>query len=178
VVLSRWRAERREADLKKEILVKKEMLTNSRKKWTLDEDGDDDEEPSVPDPADQEEGKEGEAAEDGVDGEKEVKPPVKMEVEEDEEDPLDAFMKTVQAEVRKVNVNNGGKNETSNVYRECKILYFKFLAVLGGNDTSATNAQGVVNKVVIMKAGTAKKKTENKNKGELVEQNQDGLEVQ
>jgi hypothetical protein len=32
---------------------------------------------------------------------------------------------------------------------------------------------------VIMKAGTAKKKTEeNKSKGELVEQNQDGLEVE
>jgi hypothetical protein len=34
-----------------------------------------------------------------------------MEVDdEDEEDPLDAFMKSVQAEVRKVNVNvnNGG----------------------------------------------------------------------
>jgi hypothetical protein len=113
--------------LKKEILIKKEMLTNSRKKWTLDEDGDDDEEPSVPDPADQEEN----GLEDGLGGPPGAPPgrpgppglgeddegkegplPVKMEVEaDDDEDPLDAFMKTVQAEVRKVNVNNGGESE-------------------------------------------------------------------
>jgi hypothetical protein len=56
---------------------------------------------------------------------------------------------------------------------------FSCLSCAGGFETSTQNAQGKVNKVVIMKAGTAKKKTEeNKSKGELVEQNQDGLEVE
>lgn len=76
------------------------MLANlaSRKQWTLDEEGDDDEE--------QIEVKL-EKDDDAKEEEEEVEPAeVKMEVEEeDEEDPLDAFMKGVQDEVRKI----GGK---------------------------------------------------------------------
>ncbi len=110
--------------------MKKEFLVNSRKKWTLDEDGDDDEEPSAPIEAENNLEDESSVINappvrkvevDGVDniainGQQAVdsdknKLPKKMEIDdEDEEDPLDAFMKSVQAEVRKVNVNvnNGG----------------------------------------------------------------------
>lgn len=103
--------------MKKEILVKKEFLTNSRKKWTLDEDGDDDEEPSAPAEPDIEETLNNPPPGVGDEVEKEP-PPKKMEVDEDEEDPLDAFMKSVQAEVRKVNVNvnNGGEEALCNCF--------------------------------------------------------------
>jgi len=94
--------------LKKEILVKKDMLMNSRKKWTLDEDGDDDEEAPVPDTEPDYHGP------DGPQGPRPGSPVapvvVKMEIEDDE-DPLDAFMKTVQAEVRKVNHGGGKLND-------------------------------------------------------------------
>ena len=103
----RWRAERRESDLKKEVSAKREMLANlaSRKQWTLDEEGDDDEEqPDVK-----------VEKEDDAKEEEEDPAEVKMEVEEeDEEDPLDAFMRGVQDEVRKI----GGK--FLQALRECR----------------------------------------------------------
>ncbi|XP_047031906.1 probable ATP-dependent RNA helicase DDX46 [Helicoverpa zea] len=75
----------------------------------------------------------------------------KVEQEEDEIDPLDAYMQEVQQEVRKVN--------------------------------QMDQARGIINVptttggTVVVLTGTAKKKvTEQKNKGELIEQNQDGLE--
>ena len=75
------------------------------------------------------------------------------EGEEEEVDPLDAFMMGVQEEVRKVNKLDGKKAD--------------------GKPGSAvnTNSSGVV-----IVTGVAKKKVDKK-KGELIEQNQDGLEV-
>ncbi|CAG7822357.1 unnamed protein product [Allacma fusca] len=144
--IEKWRAERREADLKKEVSAKREMLANlaARKQWTLDEEGDDDEEPMV------EIKTENEVKEDGepVPVEPEVEPmEVKQEEEEvDEEDPLDAFMKGVQDEVRKINPSSQGSSKQGS------------------------------QKVVIMKSGIAKSTAEKKDKGELIEQNIDGLE--
>lgn len=72
--------------------------------------------------------------------------------EEDEVDPLDAFMKGVQEEVRKVNKLDSKKPDG------------KPGTIVNSNTTG----------VVIM-TGVAKKKVDKK-KGELIEQNQDGLE--
>lgn len=111
-IYTRWRAERREAELKKEVSAKREMLasminiTSGRKgkAWTLDEE-DEDEEPAV--------ASENTVSSPGQDvsAPKELKEethpivkPKAMEVDEEEEDPLDAFMKTVQDEVRNVNI--------------------------------------------------------------------------
>lgn len=151
----RWRAERREAELKMEVLTKKEMLTAARKAWTLDEEGDDEEEAVVaPDP-DVPEVKE-EIPEDAppkikaqAEAEEEAKNVVvvKMEEDEDDEDPLDAFMRGVQDEVRKMN-----------------------------NTGHSASTKGSVQKVVVVRSGTVKK-AEKKDKGELIEQNMDGLEV-
>nr|CAD7401541.1 unnamed protein product [Timema poppensis] len=83
----------------------------------------------------------------------------KEEQEEEEEileevDPLDAFMQEVQEEVRKVNKIDGKKPDGK----------------IGGAPVN-TNSSGVV-----IVSGVAKKKADKK-KGELIEQNQDGLEV-
>jgi len=115
----------------------------ARKQWTLDEEGDDDEEQTLvdvkPDIKDLEAVNEQEPP---------VIPsaPIKMEEDEDEEDPLDAFMRGVQDEVRKV------------------------------NHSGDSGPKSAIHKVVIMKSGVVKK-TEKKDKGELIEQNMDGLEV-
>nr|CAD7200591.1 unnamed protein product [Timema douglasi] len=82
----------------------------------------------------------------------------KEEQEEEEEileevDPLDAFMQEVQEEVRKVNKIDGKKPDGK----------------IGGAPVN-TNSSGVV-----IVSGVAKKKADKK-KGELIEQNQDGLE--
>ncbi|XP_022120983.1 probable ATP-dependent RNA helicase DDX46 [Pieris rapae] len=70
--------------------------------------------------------------------------------EEDEIDTLDAYMQEVQQEVRKVN----------------QIDHARGIINLPSSDSS-----------VVILTGTAKKQvTEQKNKGELIEQNQDGLE--
>ncbi len=83
--------------MKKEVSAKREMLSgliSGRKAWTLDEDGDDEEEggPSIEIKHD-------------ASGKMFAERPKKKESspEPDEEDPLDAFMRGVQAEVRKVN---------------------------------------------------------------------------
>ncbi|XP_024080908.1 probable ATP-dependent RNA helicase DDX46 isoform X2 [Cimex lectularius] len=77
------------------------------------------------------------------------------ETEEAEIDPLDAFMIGVQEEVRKVNKldNKTGKSEVD------------------GKNNSGSNSSGV-----LIMTGVAKKKVDTKKKGELIEQNQDGLE--
>ncbi|XP_063386558.1 probable ATP-dependent RNA helicase DDX46 [Cydia fagiglandana] len=96
-------------------------------------------------------GDEGEIARNGEDAESKEKASAeeKMEVE-DEIDPLDAYMQEVQQEVRKVNQMDQQRGMT--------------VPTNGGTG-------------VVILTGTAKKKvTEQKNKGELIEQNQDGLE--
>lgn len=83
--------------------------------------------------------------------EKEKLPVTEAEEEVEEIDSLDAFMQEVNEEVKKVN---------------------KLDAASGENKTSTPTPSGVV-----IMTGVAKKKTEQKRKGELIEQNQDGLEV-
>ncbi|KAJ8972034.1 hypothetical protein NQ314_000417, partial [Rhamnusium bicolor] len=80
----------------------------------------------------------------------EEKPPEgkKEKMEEDEVDPLDEFMKGVQDEVRKIN---------------------KFDVKKPSNDPNSKKGS------LVIVTGVAKSKV-NKNKGELIEQNQDGLE--
>lgn len=130
--------------MKMEVLTKKEMLTAARKQWTLDEEGDDEEEAV---PADAKATAPGELP---AETETAAAPnSVVTPMEEDDEDPLDAFMKGVQEEVRKMNT--------------------------GGHSTPA-GPKGTVQKVVVVKSGNLKK-AEKKDKGELIEQNMDGLEV-
>ncbi|XP_049803386.1 probable ATP-dependent RNA helicase DDX46 [Schistocerca nitens] len=142
--IERWRAERKKKELeitKKEI--KGNLLANlpvPAKKWTLEDDSDEEEEKQ-----DKQENKENK--ENKEEGEAEAEAEV-----EDEVDPLDAFMKGVQEEVRKVNKLDSKKPDG------------KPGTVVNSNTTG----------VVIM-TGVAKKKVDKK-KGELIEQNQDGLE--
>jgi hypothetical protein len=85
--------------------------------------------------------------------EEEVEVKKEEEVEEDDGiDPLDAYMITVQEEVTKI--KQGSKVHTPK------------------EKTSSSSQSGVV-----FMEGPAKKKDSSKDKGELIEQNQDGLEV-
>ncbi|XP_053610456.1 probable ATP-dependent RNA helicase DDX46 [Plodia interpunctella] len=95
---------------------------------------------------------EDDSGDEGEDGEAKEKPaPEEKKEEEDEIDPLDAYMQEVQQEVRKVNQIDQARGLIS---------------------VPSTGGTGVV-----ILTGTAKKKVaEQKNKGELIEQNQDGLE--
>ncbi|XP_077293794.1 pre-mRNA processing factor 5 isoform X2 [Arctopsyche grandis] len=77
----------------------------------------------------------------------------KEEEEEEEIDPLDAFMLEVQQEVRKVNKLDQARG------------------IIDG-----TKGQPITNTGVVILSGSAKQTQEKKNKGELIEQNQDGLE--
>jgi hypothetical protein len=84
--------------------------------------------------------------------EEEVEVKKEEEVEEDDGiDPLDAYMITVQEEVTKI--KQGGKTQTP-------------------KEKLSSSQSGVV-----FMEGSAKKKDSSKDKGELIEQNQDGLEV-
>ncbi|CAG9788810.1 unnamed protein product [Diatraea saccharalis] len=95
---------------------------------------------------------EDDSGDEGEDGEsKEKQAAEEKKEEEDEIDPLDAYMQEVQQEVRKVNQMDQTRGMIS---------------------VPTTGGTGVV-----ILTGTAKKKvSETKNKGELIEQNQDGLE--
>lgn len=116
--IERWRAERKLKELETTKKDVKPSFVPTVKKWSLENDSEDEE-----DARDKEK--------------KELNEP------EEEIDPLDAFMQEVDKEVRKV-------NQLSNPVQK--------------------SGQGVV-----IVTGVAKKTTE-KNKGELIEQNQDGLE--
>ncbi|KAL7299962.1 hypothetical protein TKK_0007278 [Trichogramma kaykai] len=147
--IERWRAERKkkELDAKKDE-CKTSILCNlqlpSAKKWSLEDDDDVDEEITI-NPCSREFCRENELREENEVCVPEVNT---MEVEEDEIDPLDAYMAGVQEEVKKVN---------------------KFEKKPVANNSSTASGS------VVIVTGVAKKKTQ-KQKGELIEQNQDGLE--
>ncbi|KAG8235777.1 hypothetical protein J437_LFUL016306, partial [Ladona fulva] len=127
--IERWRAERKkkELELAKKEAEKGTLLANLQlpsKKWTLEDDSDEEEEKQEP-------------------GE--------TETAEEEVDPLDAFMMEVQEEVRKVNK-----------------------MPVEGKKPNGKGA-GAPNSGVVIVTGVAKRK-DDKRKGELIEQNQDGLE--
>lgn len=159
--IERWRAERKKAN---EIVQKKpENETPSAKKWSLEDDEEDDVEP-VTDPKviEIEDSPKKEEIEEKVEVkteevseapkkmevDDEEKPKAEVEEEEDEDiDPLDAYMKEVDQEVRKIN----------------KI------------SKPTSSAKNAVSGVLIV-TGSAKNKVKEIKKGELIEQNQDGLE--
>ncbi|KPJ18682.1 putative ATP-dependent RNA helicase DDX46 [Papilio machaon] len=96
---------------------------------------------------------EDDSGDEGEDGEGKEKQSIEEKKEEEDEiDPLDAYMQEVQQEVRKVNQMDQSRGLLS-------------VPTAGGGTG------------VVILTGTAKKKVaEQKNKGELIEQNQDGLE--
>ncbi|KAH0547024.1 probable ATP-dependent RNA helicase DDX46 [Cotesia glomerata] len=145
--IERWRAERKKNELEATKKDGKPILANLQlpmKKWSLEDDSD---EETVPvSTTGTKEGEEGDVKEEAV----ELKPVASLD--EEEIDPLDAYMAGVQEEVRKVNkVDPKAKSATN------------------GNSTSNSSSG------VVIVTGVAKKKVQ-KQKGELIEQNQDGLE--
>ncbi|XP_043280842.1 probable ATP-dependent RNA helicase DDX46 isoform X2 [Venturia canescens] len=157
--IERWRAERKKKELeatKKD--GKASILANLQlpmKKWSLEDDSDE-ETPVVPTVGVVKEIKEEESeTKNEIEDVKDEVEEVKIVEDEDEVDPLDAFMAEVQEEVRKVNkVDNKGTKSANNG-----------TAISGANQTGG----------VTIVTGVAKKKVQ-KQKGELIEQNQDGLE--
>lgn len=143
--IERWRAERKK---KEQEALKKEASKSSNsapqcalKKWSLEDDSEDEDKAND------------KAVKDDPESHSCEKPEVKKEKvkqeDEDDIDPLDEYMKSVQDEVRQINkfdVKKGLKTETGSKKGEMVIV-----------------------------TGVAKAK-ESKNKGELIEQNQDGLE--
>ncbi|XP_066140089.1 probable ATP-dependent RNA helicase DDX46 [Euwallacea fornicatus] len=167
--IERWRAERKK---KEQDAVKKEPKIEPSdsatiKKWSLEDDSEDEEKPDEKPDSKKENGDDEEKEEnvdtnnikdndtnddDNVEGKEENKEEndkkEDMDMDEDDVDPLDAFMLGVQDEVRKINKINVKKG-----------------------DKSDSNKKGSL----VIVTGVAKKKAD-KNKGELIEQNQDGLE--
>ncbi|CAH1116014.1 unnamed protein product, partial [Phaedon cochleariae] len=157
--IERWRAERKkkEQEATKKEAQKGTLVQNltipqgSFKKWSLEDDSEDE---------DKNDKAEKESEKEDTEKVKEVEPviipepepepqkpvPEIKEIVEDEVDPLDEFMRGVQAEVRKIN----------NVKK-----------TTGENNNKKGN--------LVIVTGVAKP-TNNTNKGELIEQNQDGLE--
>ena len=79
------------------------MITATGRKgkaWTLDEDDDEEEPATVPENST--ENPDSESNKSKSEAPNTIAKPEPMEVDEDDEDPLDAFMRTVQDEVRKV----------------------------------------------------------------------------
>jgi ATP-dependent RNA helicase DDX46/PRP5 len=108
-------------------------------KWSLDDDADDDE---------------------GDTGKKQT-------VDEEEEDPLDAYMASVHKEVKRI---KGG-------VKSAKVSAASSPAGGDANGTAVEATGGdKKKKAIVIMTGVAKKKEEKVNKGELMEQNQDGLE--
>nr|XP_022906743.1 probable ATP-dependent RNA helicase DDX46 [Onthophagus taurus] len=142
--IERWRAERK----KKQDSIKKDQktATPSSKKWSLEDDSEDDEKgvtEKSEDKIDEEKVElEGEKSDDKEKDEKD-----EIKEEEEEIDPLDEYMRGVQEEVRQIN---------------------KF-------DVKKSKPDNNSNKSLVIFTGVAKSKV-SKNKGELIEQNQDGLE--
>lgn len=168
--IEKWRAERKMKEIE---LQKKPSSVSTSKKWSLEDDEEDDAIIEIPDsptrvkdepsdeppqkeiieieddklePPPKPEVKEAEVKEPSPEKEKEVEP-VKEEVEDDDVDPLDAYMKSIDNEVRKINKMS--------------------------KPITSSNASGIV----IVTGSTVKNQPQvETKKGELIEQNQDGLE--
>ncbi|XP_035720867.1 probable ATP-dependent RNA helicase DDX46 [Vespa mandarinia] len=146
--IERWRAERKKKELE---ATKKDGKTSILANLQLPMkkwslEDDSDEETPVVQNSNKEVKEEGALKEEIEETKEETKD------EEEEVDPLDAFMAEVQEEVRKVNKLDSKTPKSTN------------------NGTDPGNRQSVV-----IVTGVAKKKVQ-KQKGELIEQNQDGLE--
>lgn len=147
--IERWRAERKkkEQEATKKEAQKGTLVSNltipqgTTKKWSLEDDSEDE------DKVDKNEKEENEEEKEKDEEEPEKVPEAPAE---DEVDPLDEYMKEVQAEVRSINRLHVKKPEKSDA-----------------NTTKKGN--------LVIVTGIAKSKVDTR-KGELVEQNQDGLE--
>ncbi|XP_068600305.1 probable ATP-dependent RNA helicase DDX46 isoform X2 [Brachionichthys hirsutus] len=164
--VEKWREEQRKKAIENIGEIKRELEEMKQgKKWSLEDDDDDDEDISAPMEVDEEE-EEGEGeGEDDAEGKEETKEDVKEEEkeesekdkeavveqqpEEDDVDPLDAYMEEVKQEVKKFNM--GG---------------------VKGNDKKG--AMTVTKVVTVVK--TKKGPHTHKKKGELMENDQDAME--
>lgn len=148
--IERWRAERkkREAECLKKEATKGNSASNltvpqgTLKKWSLEDDSEDEDKANDKNDNDEDKPKDVKEETELKEEKNEDKP------NEEEVDPLDEFMKSVQAEVRQIKFDM--KKSTK---------------------TESGNKKGQL----VIVTGVAKAK-ESKNKGELIEQNQDGLE--
>uniref|UniRef100_A0A8C7XCV5 Probable ATP-dependent RNA helicase DDX46 n=1 Tax=Oryzias sinensis TaxID=183150 RepID=A0A8C7XCV5_9TELE len=157
--VEKWREEQRKKAIENIGEIKKELEEMKQgKKWSLEDDEDDDEENSAvmevedDDSADgkEEEGKEKEIEEEKKeDGDQEKETPMEQQAEEDEVDPLDAYMEEVKQEVKKFNMSDMKGNDKKGAMMVTKVV------------TVVKTKKG---------AGTHKKK------GELMENDQDAME--
>ncbi|XP_054611355.1 probable ATP-dependent RNA helicase DDX46 [Dunckerocampus dactyliophorus] len=154
--VEKWREEQRKKAIENIGEIKKELEEMKQgKKWSLEDDDDDDDDAPAPMEVDDEEDGDGkgdtrqkEEKEDEMDeGEKET--PTEKRDEEDDIDPLDAYMEEVKQEVKKFNM--GG---------------------VKGNDKKG--AMMVTKVVTVVK--TKKGPHTHKKKGELMENDQDAME--
>ncbi|XP_076024523.1 putative ATP-dependent RNA helicase DDX46 [Genypterus blacodes] len=154
--VEKWREEQRKRAIENIGEIKKELEEMKQgKKWSLEDDDDDDEEGLAPMEGDDDEDMEGKEelkemkCEKKEDGEMEQAPPIEQQAEEDDVDPLDAYMEEVKEEVKKFNM--GG---------------------MKGNDKKG--AMTVTKVVTVVK--TKKGPHTHKKKGELMENDQDAME--
>ncbi|XP_055378561.1 probable ATP-dependent RNA helicase DDX46 [Condylostylus longicornis] len=145
--IERWRAERKLKELENKKDIPKIVLPLNVKKWSLEDESEDEDENTKDGRK-----KPGLDLNDENNENDEIKSqnkkPEEKKEDEEEIDPLDAFMQDIDKEVRKV-------NQLSNPPDQNK----------------SSDSKGVV-----IVTGLAKKRVERSNKGELIEQNQDGLD--
>ncbi|XP_078122142.1 putative ATP-dependent RNA helicase DDX46 isoform X2 [Sander vitreus] len=156
--VEKWREEQRKKAIENIGEIKRELEEMKQgKKWSLEDDEDDDEDVSAPmegdddeDGEEKEETKEKEITEEKKEeGEKEEETPMVQQAEEDDVDPLDAYMEEVTQEVKKFN-----------------------MGAMKGNDKKG--AMTLTKVVTVVK--TKKGPNTHKKKGELMENDQDAME--
>ncbi|XP_076606666.1 putative ATP-dependent RNA helicase DDX46 isoform X2 [Chaetodon auriga] len=156
--VEKWREEQRKKAIENIGEIKKELEEMKQgKKWSLEDDDDDDEDISAPMEADDDEDGDGKGErkereikeEKKEEGEKEKETPMEQQAEDDDVDPLDAYMEEVKQEVKKFN-----------------------MGAMKGNDKKG--AMTVTKVVTVVK--TKKGPHTHKKKGELMENDQDAME--
>ncbi|XP_051256576.1 probable ATP-dependent RNA helicase DDX46 isoform X2 [Dicentrarchus labrax] len=156
--VEKWREEQRKKAIENIGEIKKELEEMKQgKKWSLEDDEDDDEDISAPLEVDDDEDGElkGESKEKEIkeeakeEGDTEKETPMELQAEEDDVDPLDAYMEEVKQEVKKFN-----------------------MGAMKGNDKKG--AMTVTKVVTVVK--TKKGIHTHKKKGELMENDQDAME--
>lgn len=155
--VEKWREEQRKKAIENIGEIKKELEEMKQgKKWSLEDDDDDDDDNSAPMEGDEDEEGEGKDAKDkdpkeesAEGGEKDTEhTTMEQEAQEDDIDPLDAYMEEVKQEVKKFN--------------------------MGGVNDKQKGAMTVTKVVTVVK--TKKGPTHHKKKGELMENDQDAME--
>ncbi|XP_069030959.1 probable ATP-dependent RNA helicase DDX46 isoform X1 [Embiotoca jacksoni] len=156
--VEKWREEQRKKAIENIGEIKKELEEMKQgKKWSLEDDEDDDEEGSALMEGDDDEDVDGKVErkekevkeEKKEEGDKEKEIPMEQQPEEDDVDPLDAYMEEVKQEVKKFN-----------------------MGAMRGNDKKG--AMTVTKVVTVVK--TKKGPHMHKKKGELMENDQDAME--